>query len=624
MLAATNGPLVLGVEGGATRTVAILSDAKERLVQRIETGPANLKLLGDAQLKRQLSALAKRLPKPAAICIGLAGLRTRTDRSRVLAASEAAWPGVLCHACADLETALEAAPQSPVDNIGAQVLVLSGTGSCCFGRAAGGATAKVGGWGHLLGDDGSAYAIGLETLKQTIARLDRTGEWPRLGQDILRTLQMNEPDDLVSWVQAAGKREIAALAPCTFEAWARRDSLASGILEQAAERLASDAAACARRLVRPGTYVQFIPAGGVLLKQPRFCRLVAAKLMAHWPKAAVTPLELEGAWGAVRIAKAEWAAQHGAGPGRRIAPPPVDDAADADVREPGLAAVPEPSHRVFIPASKALSPTEQRNPRSERLDKLRLPDAIDLMLTEEARVPEVLLRQRAQIERCIRCVVRAFRRGGRLFYVGAGTSGRLGALDASECPPTFRAPPGQVQGIIAGGQEALWRSLEGAEDDAEAGADAVRYRGVDRKDVVVGIAASGRTPFVWGALHEARRRGASTILVCFNPHLDIQRDQSPDIVLSADLGPEILTGSTRLKAGTATKLLLNAFTTLAMVQMGKTASNLMVDLNPSNAKLRQRAIRIVSELTGSSEDQAARALQRSGWVIKKALAQVRK
>jgi N-acetylmuramic acid 6-phosphate etherase len=362
----------------------------------------------------------------------------------------------------------------------------------------------------------------------------------------------------------------------------------------------------------------------VLLKQPRFCRLVAARLKAHWPNAAVTPLDLEGAWGAVRIAKGEWAAQHGADHIKRLAVPLAHAPADARVREPVLAPIPEPPHRFFIPASTALSPTEQRNPRSERLDKLPLPDAIDLMLSEEARVPDVLLRQRDQIERCIRCVVRAFRRGGRLFYVGAGTSGRLGALDASECPPTFRAPPDLVQGIIAGGQEALWRSLEGAEDDAEAGADAIGFRGVNRKDVVMGIAASGRTPFVWGALYEARRRGASTILICFNPHLEIPRHQSPDIVLASDLGPEILTGSTRLKAGTATKLLLNLFTTLAMVQMGKTASNLMVDLNPSNSKLRQRAIRIVSELTGAGEDQAARALQRTGWIIKKALARVRK
>ena len=156
-----------------------------------------------------------------------------------------------------------------------------------------------------------------------------------------------------------------------------------------------------------------------------------------------------------------------------------------------------------------------------KLDKMPIGDAIALMLSEDAGVPKKLLAERGRIERVIRAVVRAFRHGGRLFYAGAGTSGRLGVLDASECPPTFRTPPDMVQGIIAGGQNALWQSVEGAEDDAEAGARAIVSRGVTRRDVVVGIAASGTTPFVWGALGQARRRGATTVLVCFNPFLQI-------------------------------------------------------------------------------------------------------
>lgn len=618
MLATTEGPLFLGVEGGATRTVAILSDAEERLVQRIEAGPANLKLLTDAQLQRQLSVLAKRLPRPAAVCLGLAGLRTDKDRARVLGAAAAVWPDVPCEACADLETALAAAPPSTADGARTRVLVLSGTGSCCFGRRADGHPLRVGGWGHLLGDDGSGYAIAIESLRRSIARLDHTGTWPRLGQDILRTLQFNEPDDLIDWVQAAEKKDIAKLAVTSFEAWERRDEIASEILDEAAGSLAGNAAACARRIARLGDRVEFILAGSVLLKQPAFCTLLARKLKELWPDGVLIPMDRESAWGAVRIARSGWLRrQHKHGtpsalqpPGRRSKASAAEAMPPADSRADG---------QVFIPASTALSPTERRNPRSERLDTLPISDAIEVMLSEEGKVPKVLLRQREQIERCIRFVVRTFRRGGRLFYVGAGTSGRIGALDASECPPTFRAPPDQVQGIMAGGREALWNSLEGAEDDAVAGADAIRFRGVNRKDLVAGIAASGRTPFVWGALHEARRRGAATILICFNPYLEIPRKQKPDIVLASDLGPEVLTGSTRLKAGTATKLLLNLFTTLAMVQMGKTASNLMVDLNPSNQKLRLRAMRIVSELTGASEEDAAQALERSSWVIKKAL-----
>jgi len=242
------------------------------------------------------------------------------------------------------------------------------------------------------------------------------------------------------------------------------------------------------------------------------------------------------------------------------------------------------------------------------------------MLSEEAATPRKLLAERHVIERAIRAIVRAFRRGGRLFYVGAGTSGRLGVLDASECPPTFRTDLNMVQGIIAGGRPALERSVEGAEDDPAAGAHEIRTRQVRARDVVIGIAASGTTPFVWGALREAKRRRATTILLCFNPYLQIPRPLRPTIIIAPNLGPELLTGSTRLKAGTATKLLLNTFTTLAMVRLGKVRSNLMIDLLPSNAKLRQRAVRVVQQLTSAEPSAAQAALERCGWVIAKAMA----
>jgi N-acetylmuramic acid 6-phosphate etherase len=198
----------------------------------------------------------------------------------------------------------------------------------------------------------------------------------------------------------------------------------------------------------------------------------------------------------------------------------------------------------------------------------------------------------------------------------------LGVLDASECPPTFSTPPDMIRGIIAGGREALWSSVEGAEDDAAGGEHAIETQGVGPRDVVIGIAASGTTPFVWGALREAKRRGATTVLVCFNPFLSVPRSLRPTIMIAPNLGPELLTGSTRLKAGTATKLLLNLFTTLAMVRLGKVRSNLMVDLNPANAKLRDRAIRIVQDLTSVSYASAEQALRRSSWVIKKAAARL--
>ncbi|HVM49158.1 MAG TPA: N-acetylmuramic acid 6-phosphate etherase [Candidatus Acidoferrum sp.] len=296
-----------------------------------------------------------------------------------------------------------------------------------------------------------------------------------------------------------------------------------------------------------------------------------------------------------------------------------------DSRQPALRGPQFAKTRTSVEAKQPVrslrpSPTEQRNPRSMELDKLSLKAAIALMLQEEARVPGRLQAESRRIERVIRATAKVFRQGGRLLYVGAGTSGRLGVLDASECPPTFGTSPGMVQGIIAGGDKALRSSVEGAEDDAAAGRGAIKSQRVSRRDLVIGIAASGRTPFVWGALREAKRRGATTVLVCFNPFLSIPRRLRPNVVIAPNLGPEVLTGSTRLKAGTATKLLLNLFTTLAMVRLGKVRSNLMVDLTPSNAKLRERAVRIVQDLTGAGYPQAETALQRRGWVVTSAVA----
>jgi N-acetylmuramic acid 6-phosphate etherase len=254
------------------------------------------------------------------------------------------------------------------------------------------------------------------------------------------------------------------------------------------------------------------------------------------------------------------------------------------------------------------------------LDQLSVSQAIALMLREDEKIPAAIRAEKPRIEKAIHCIVRSLKSGGRLFYAGAGTSGRLGVLDASECPPTFRTPPEIVQGIIAGGQRALWEAVEGAEDDPGAGARANEHRGQNQRDTLVGIAASGRTPFVWGALREAKRRGAKTVLLCFNPTLEIPRAERPHVLIAPRIGPEILTGSTRLKAGTATKLILNMFTTLTMVRLGKVLGNLMIDVKASNAKLRDRATRIVQELAGVDYARARAALVKRDWKIKEACA----
>jgi N-acetylmuramic acid 6-phosphate etherase len=605
----------LGIECGGTRTVAIQLSGQE--MQRKEFGPANLKLLNDPQLVLHFRSIANSLPAPDALGIGMAGARTESDRNRIRTAAGQVWRGTPCAATNDLETALESVhavagvdvtscgSKEPDNSRVPRVLVLSGTGSCCFGRAPDGRSARMGGWGHLLGDKGSGYEIGLRALKASVFYWDRDGQWSLLGRRILRALQLNQPDDLIAWAQQAGKNAIASLALEVFAAASQRDAIARDILEGARRSLARDALACAKKLAQPGKPVLFVLAGGVLLNQTGFSRKLAALLLQSWPGAKVIPLPCEGAWGAVALARKihQAAPGSGASPEKSKTKPPAIRKGKA--KTPALSA--------------AISPTEQRHPNSWNLDQLPLPEAIELLICAEAKIPAALLAESASIERALRRIIRSFRQGGRLFYAGAGTSGRLGVLDASECPPTFRSPPDQVQGIIAGGQEALWKAVEGAEDDPEAGRHAVVFRGINAKDVLVGIAASGRTPFVWGALEEARRRHAVTVLICFNPNLRIPRGKKPNVIICPDTGPEILTGSTRLKAGTATKILLNVLTTLAMVRTGKVISNLMVDLNPSNTKLRDRAVRIVHELTGATSEEAEAALINSGWMVKEAL-----
>ncbi len=608
MLISSNPPpgLWLGIDGGGTRTTALLADSAGHLLGRLEVGPANLRLLTDAQIARQFRLIAAAFPRPTAAAIGLAGAWAEGERRRIRLAAAKVWPGVPCHATHDLETTLAAATDARQVPPPAQVLIICGTGSSCYGTNRAGRAAKVGGWGHVLGDGGSGYDIGLSALRTVASHYDETSAWPSLGARLLRALQLNEPNDFIDWAQAASKADLAALAPEVFAAWAAGDKLASSVLAAAASRLAADGAHCARKLAASGDAVRFVLAGGVLLNQPRFRAQVARHLRRLWAGAAVVPLPREAAWGAVELARrmVEEEAQG-------------SEAGAASAKATAARGQPGEGMGVRVQVSSAgLSPTEERNPRSLKLDRLSVSQAVSLMLSEEAKVPQKLLAERHRLAWAVRAIVRAFRRGRRLFYAGAGTSGRIGVLDASECAPTFGTSPDQVQGILAGGQEALWRSVEGAEDDAAGGRRAVEFRGVGRGDVLVGIAASGTTPFVWGALAEAKQRGATTILLCFNPHLKIPRFLRPAMVIAPNLGPEVLTGSTRLKAGTATKLVLNLLTTLSMVGVGKVMSNLMVDVNPANVKLRGRAVRIVRALTGAEENVARRELEGRGWRVK--------
>ena len=261
--------------------------------------------------------------------------------------------------------------------------------------------------------------------------------------------------------------------------------------------------------------------------------------------------------------------------------------------------------------------TETRNPASAEIDLVSTLDLVRIINTEDAKVPFAVGAEAAKIAAAIDGIVARMRRGGRLIYVGAGTSGRLGVLDASECPPTYSAPPGLVVGLIAGGRTALTNSIEGAEDRPEDGAFDVAALNVGDIDTVVGIAASGRTPYTIGAMEEAKRRGALVVSVTCNAGSPMAA--VADIAIEPLVGPEVVTGSTRMKAGTAQKLVLNLLSTGAMIRLGKTFGNLMVDVQPSNAKLKARARRIVAEATGLNLEAAAVALDAAGGEVKPAI-----
>ena len=266
--------------------------------------------------------------------------------------------------------------------------------------------------------------------------------------------------------------------------------------------------------------------------------------------------------------------------------------------------------------------TEQRNPRTMELDRLPLAEALRVINDEDAQVATAVRAVLGDVERAVELIVERRRRGGHVIFVGAGTSGRLGVIEAAEQTPTLETPDPVYQSIIAGGPECVWRSSEGAEDDADEGARQLALRNVDADDVVVGIAASGSTPFVHGALREGKRRGAGRVLVACN--LTGVSPDSADVIVAPLVGPEVITGATRLRAGTACKMVLNMMTVGTMLRTGKVYENLSVDVPKQSDKLVARATRIVRTLTGAGEDEARAALAMAGYRAKIAVVMLRR
>jgi N-acetylmuramic acid 6-phosphate etherase len=584
---------ILGVEGGGTKTAWVLAEAvtsgsdagtEFRILDQGRLPPSNLRLTAPERLREIFAELPKQVDRAG---IFVAGCSTEEDRRSLALICRDIWPNAKIVTGSDRDSGLAAA----LDH-GDGIVVNAGSGSSVTGRRSD-RIERAGGWGHILGDTGGGYFLSIEALRLILREYDLHRGEMQFTAKILHALSLNNLDELVRWAQTADKMEIAMLAPVVFEAAAGGDACVNEIVEEGARVLCEYTEAVASRLHLLAPKVALM--GGLFHRDSIYTHAFRRRLKKNLPDARVTVAERPPEFGAAWLAAEK-----------------VDRVAF------------QPKLREIEDLAAAL--TEQRNPRSENLEKMSARQLAELFVEEEKFVEDALRGATGELARAIEIVTESLRNHGRLFYVGAGSSGRIGILDASEIPPTFSASPDLVQGIIAGGSTALYRSVEGAEDEESAGTLALRERGIRNGDVVIGITASGRTPFVLGALSHAKSLGAKTILLTCNPAVAAGIDRAApqpaavatniDLVIALAVGPEILTGSTRLKAGTATKAALNIISTGAMVALGKVRGNLMIDLRTTSAKLRDRAVRVVVDLAKCDYDSARRKLEAADWNLR--------
>jgi N-acetylmuramic acid 6-phosphate etherase len=580
---------ILGVEGGGTKTAWVLVEATAgeggpgpelRVIDQGKLPPSNFRLATPERLRAIFTELPKQVDRAG---IFLAGCGTEEDRQALSRLCREIWPQAAIVTGSDRESGFAAALGS-----GDGIVVNAGSGSSVTGKR-GDRVENAGGWGHVLGDAGGGYFLSIQALRLILREYDLHRGELQFAAKILGALGLNNYDELVRWAQTADKMEIASLTPVVFEA-AGKDEQVMGIVEEGARVLCDYTEALASRLHLLAPRVVLL--GGLFQRDSIYTHAFRRRLKKNLPDARVANAERTPEMGAVWLA-----------------------ARPSDMTDVRLQPVGEKIEEL------AAALTEQPNPRSQNLEKMSARELVALFVDEEKFVQESLREASDELARAIDAAVDTFKNGGRLFYVGAGTSGRLGMLDASEIPPTFGASAELVQGIIAGGAPALSHSVEGAEDQGSAGALALDERGVKNNDLVIGITASGRTPFVLGALSRAKSLGAKTVLLTCNPAAadTAASTQSADLAIHLAVGPEILTGSTRLKAGTATKVALNVISTGAMVALGKVRGNLMIDLHASSTKLRDRATRMVAELAQCDYDSARARLEANGWDLRAVL-----
>ncbi len=589
-MSSLTSPYVIGVDGGASKTEAVVLAKNGQVLGRGQGGSANYHNVGLAAAKEALQkAMTEALraaglsqTQVAAATWALAGVGRAEDRRRFLDLAAELLPSIPVQIEHDALAAL-------VGGLGSRrgIVLIAGTGMIAYGEDGRREGARAGGWGTLL-DRGSGYALGLAALRAILAAEDGSDHPTRLAKLIQAALKLTDVTEIPNWLYVPERMvaEIAALAPYVLAEAEAGDMIAVDLAAQGVEALAGAVDAVARQLGLWGEPFPLVLSGGLLTTNAFYRRLVTQAVQSRIPHSQPQLPQADSAIGAARLA----------------------------LESLGY---PLEAQSTGVATDASTWTSEQRNVLTQNLDLQTTLEIVGLMHLADHQAVAAVRPLLPTIATVVEAVAGRMRHGGRLIYVGAGTSGRLGLLDASECPPTFNADPGQVIGLIAGGRMALTEAIEGAEDDRAAGANDLATLNVGPDDSVVGLAASGRTPYVIAALTEARRRGALTIALTCN--LPAPLTEPADYVIAPLVGPEVITGSTRLKAGTAQKLVLNMLSTAVMIRLGKTFGNLMVDVQQTNQKLQARARRIVAQACGIDEIRARAALDASNGEVKVAI-----
>lgn len=575
-------PYYIAIEAGATSSRAGLYDEFFRFIKSYEGAAANPLEIGVAQSARVLLGLIHTLSSQSdtieRVVAGVAGAGKGDCAEQLAQALIQGSSAISVSVGNDIIPILNA-------NLGNTpgIMVIAGTGSSVIAQSSPEKTSFVGGHGALIGDRGSAYRLGLEALYACSAMDDGTGAKTCLLDAIMAEIQATCFDDIIVWAHSATKTQVAALAPLVSSGAATGDEIAQSIIQAQAKHMACQVMAAYEK-AQLANDVPVYMYGGVFQHASLYVDEFVDALQQQWPEADPQQTPIQGLEAVASLL------EH---PRKELA---------TCYREEG---------------TRVLPGTERMLPSDKPMDTMTALEITDWMTQADSTLHSVMKNARESLAEAIEQAAASFNAGGRVLYLGAGTSGRLGVLDASECPPTFGVPQEQVVGLIAGGDHALRNSIEGAEDDpvqAQIDLEALSTP-LSKHDFVIGITASGTAPYVHGALTYAKSVGAKTALIACNP---VQVDQA-DIFILIETGAEVLPGSTRLKAGTATKLALNQITTGAMARCGHIYEGYMVGVKAVNIKLRERTIRITGELLGLNTKDAESALETAGGDIKLAV-----